>query len=517
MGTLDGRLLKSYYYKDLHALHFDDDIQVKDDDEDPEKDPKEDPSKEHEPEDDDKDLEEDPNKEHEPEDKDTKEPSEGLRAAMIHMIGDIPEEDMPPRKRFVLTAPPPWCDVPKSSAAAARAPRKQRMLVILELYRLLSRDQAQVRRQKSVNFYTQLLDAQTDRRNIRLEIDVNRALLAPIETLKTHMSHMEWQLQSVEDLAVTQLMRIHALEARAWTDTVEDTDELALLCTKFLADETEKVDKYISGLPDNVYRNVMSARPKTLNETIDLANDMMDKKLRTYTERQNDNKRKGDDSLRNNQQHQPHKKQNVARVYTVGLGEKKVYTGDLPLCTKCNYHHTGKCPPKYGRYKRYGHTTTDCRVNTNNKNKNNNNKNQKPRACYECGNTRHIKKNCPKQKNHRNGSEKGIAQGRAYALGGRDASPDANVSTSTFLLNNHYAKILFDIYADGSFVATTFSALVDITLTTLENHYEVELSNGKIIGVNTIIRGCTLNFLNHPFNLMSVPLSSFDVTSDFVR
>ncbi|GJV20989.1 putative reverse transcriptase domain-containing protein [Tanacetum coccineum] len=47
----------------------------------------------------------------------------------------------------------------------------------------------------------------------------------------------------------------------------------------------------------------------------------------------------------------------------------------------------------------------------------------------------------------------------------------------------------------------------------LESHYDVELADGKIIGVNTIIRGCTLNFMNHPFNidLMSAPLGSFDV------
>nr|GFB08164.1 putative reverse transcriptase domain-containing protein [Tanacetum cinerariifolium] len=117
-----------------------------------------------------------------------------------------------------------------------------------------------------------------------------------------------------------------------------------LMCIKFLADEAEKVKKYISGLPDNIHRNVMSARPKTLDETIELANDLMDQKLRTYAERQNENKRKTDDSSRNNQQ-QPHKKQNVARAYTIGPGEKKVYTGDLPLCTKCNYLILGNVHP----------------------------------------------------------------------------------------------------------------------------------------------------------------------------
>ncbi|GKA10360.1 putative reverse transcriptase domain-containing protein [Tanacetum coccineum] len=223
----------------------------------------------------------------------------------------------------------------------------------------------------------------------------------------------------------------------------------------------------------------------TLDFAIELANDLMDQKLRTYVERQNENKRKADDSSRNNHQQQSHKRQNVARAYTAGPGEKKVYTGDLPLCTKCNYHHTGQCAPKCGKCKRYGHVTTDYRVNTNNNNSNNNNKNQKAGACYECGNTGHIKKNYPKLKNHGNNNRNGPAQGRAYALGGRDASPDSNVITGTFLLNNRYATLLFD----------------------------TELADGKIIGVNTIIRGCTLNFMNHPFNidLMPVPLGSFDV------
>ncbi|GJT19926.1 putative reverse transcriptase domain-containing protein [Tanacetum coccineum] len=96
---------------------------------------------------------------------------------------------------------------------------------------------------------------------------------------------------------------------------------------EFVANETEKVDKYISGLPDNIYGNVKSARPKTLDETIELANDLMDQKLRTYAERQTDNKRKADDASRNNHGHQqqPFKRQNVAKVYNMGSGEKKPY------------------------------------------------------------------------------------------------------------------------------------------------------------------------------------------------
>ncbi|GKB39637.1 putative reverse transcriptase domain-containing protein [Tanacetum coccineum] len=115
-------------------------------------------------------------------------------------------------------------------------------------------------------------------------------------------------------------------------------------------------------------------------------------------------------------------------------------------------------------------------------------------------------KNYPKLNNCRNGNGNGIAQGRAYALGERDASPGSNIVTGTFLLNNRYATILFDTGADRSFVSTTSSALINITPTTLESHYDVELADGKIIGVNTIIRGCILNFMNHPFNIDLMPV-----------
>ncbi|GJR26453.1 putative reverse transcriptase domain-containing protein [Tanacetum coccineum] len=107
----------------------------------------------------------------------------------------------------------------------------------------------------------------------------------------------------------------------------ERFQELTLICTKFVANETEKVDKYLSGLPDNIYGNVKAAKPKTLDETIELANDLMDRKLLTYAERQSDNKRRADDSSRNNHNHQqqPFKRQNVAKVYNMGTGERKPY------------------------------------------------------------------------------------------------------------------------------------------------------------------------------------------------
>nr|GEV50707.1 putative reverse transcriptase domain-containing protein [Tanacetum cinerariifolium] len=126
-------------------------------------------------------------------------------------------------------------------------------------------------------------------------------------------------------------------------------------------------------------------------------------------------------------------------------------------------------------------------------------------------------KGFPKLKN-KNGGNKN-AQGWVYAV--RNAkknknapmNPNSNVVTGTFLLNNCYASILFDTGADRSFISTEFSSLVNINPTPLGSCYDVELADGKIVGIDTIIRGCTINFLNHSFNidLMPVELGSFDV------
>nr|GEZ81205.1 putative reverse transcriptase domain-containing protein [Tanacetum cinerariifolium] len=95
----------------------------------------------------------------------------------------------------------------------------------------------------------------------------------------------------------------------------------------------------------------------------------------------------------------------------------------------------------------------------------------------------------------------------------KGTNPDANTVTGTFLLNNCYASVLFDTGANRSFVSTAFSSQFDIAPTVLDHDYAVELSDGRIVGVNTIIRSCNLNFLNHPFNidLMPVEMGSFDV------
>ncbi|GJY40059.1 putative reverse transcriptase domain-containing protein [Tanacetum coccineum] len=161
-----------------------------------------------------------------------------------------------------------------------------------------------------------------------------------------------------------------------------------------------------------------------------------------------------------------------------------------PLCSKCNYHHDGQCAPKCHKCNRVGHLARDCRSPTNA----NNNNQRAPKAnpgvltCFECGAQGHFKKDCPKLKNENKGNQAGNGNAVAVSLCGRRCRNKPGCQC-----------------CHGS--------LIDIIPITLDYGVDVELADGRIIRVNTLIRGCTLNFLNHPFNihLLPVEMGSFDV------
>ncbi|GJX80978.1 reverse transcriptase domain-containing protein [Tanacetum coccineum] len=132
---------------------------------------------------------------------------------------------------------------------------------------------------------------------------------------------------------------IKKLETELWNLKVKGTDvtgynqrfqELALLCVRMFPEESDKVE---SGF--------VASKPKTMQEATEMATELMDKKISTFAERQAENKRKLDNN-RQAQQQLP-KRQNVARAYAAGTGERKEYAGTLPLCNKCMFHHNGPC------------------------------------------------------------------------------------------------------------------------------------------------------------------------------
>nr|GEW53146.1 reverse transcriptase domain-containing protein [Tanacetum cinerariifolium] len=91
--------------------------------------------------------------------------------------------------------------------------------------------------------------------------------------------------------------------------------------------------------------------------------------------------------------------------------------------------------------------------------------------------TGHYKSDCPKLKNGNQGNRAGNKNvvARACVVGTVETNLNSNVVT--------------------------------------DHGYDVELADGRIIWVNTLIRGSTLNFLKHPYNidLMPVEMDSFDV------
>nr|GEU40999.1 putative reverse transcriptase domain-containing protein [Tanacetum cinerariifolium] len=161
---------------------------------------------------------------------------------------------------------------------------------------------------------------------------------------------------------------------------------------QFVANENEKIDKYISRLLDNIYRNVKSSKLRTLDETIELTNDLMDQKLRTYAKRA-DNKRKTEDTSRNNHGHQQ-------QPFKKSSGNANV----------ANAQRDGKETPKWN-------------------------------GCFECGASRNFKRDYPKLKSKN--EENRNAQGWVYAVGNAEKNrnapmnPDSNVVTGNETLTFH--------------------------------------------------------------------------------
>ncbi|GJX40904.1 putative reverse transcriptase domain-containing protein, partial [Tanacetum coccineum] len=194
------------------------------------------------------------------------------------------------------------------------------------------------------------------------------------------------------------------------------TDKYCLRC-EIKKLETEMWNlKYVGGLPDMIHRNVKASKPKTMQEAIEFATELIDKKIITVTKRQAENKRKFEDTSRNNQnQQQPFKRNNVAQAYTAGPG-----LAIWPVTVKCLLLPTTTKEPK-------GQTKISSLA-----------------IVSELWG--HFKSDYPNWK-ERN----------------QEIGWNSNVVQEPML----------------SFISTAFSSLIDIIPTTLDHGYDVELADGK--------------------------------------
>ncbi|GJT21834.1 DNA-directed DNA polymerase [Tanacetum coccineum] len=181
---------------------------------------------------------------------------------------------------------------------------------------------------------------------------------------------------------------IKKLEVELWNLKVKGTDvlgynqrfqELALLCVMMFSKESDKIERYIGGMPDMIHGSVMAIKAVTMRTKCGL------------------------------------------KLTPIGNGERKEYAGTLSLCNWYKLHYNGPCTVKCRNCKKIGHMTRDCRNPTAARN-------QRTLTCYECGNPGHYRSDCPelKNQNHGNQAEGTGARGLVHALGGGEPDQDLN-------------------------------------------------------------------------------------------
>nr|GEU63797.1 putative reverse transcriptase domain-containing protein [Tanacetum cinerariifolium] len=171
--------------------------------------------------------------------------------------------------------------------------------------------------------------AKEDKCQLAVRFDV--AYVMPWKTLKKMMTDKYCPRSEIKKL-----------ETKMWNLKVKGTDvmsynqrfqELVLMCDRMFPKESDVVKKYISGLPDMIHESVKASKPKTMQEAIEFATEVMDKKILTIVERyfRNDFPK-----LKNrNQGNRAGNGNAVAKAYVVGTvganSSSNVVTGTLLL------------------------------------------------------------------------------------------------------------------------------------------------------------------------------------------
>nr|GEY86213.1 retrotransposon protein, putative, Ty3-gypsy subclass [Tanacetum cinerariifolium] len=216
---------------------------------------------------------------------------------------EILEADTPPRKRLLLTASRPGCEVGKSSAAAAARQPGPTMARSVDCSFV---DTMETRFRDTERRMMTALDM-FNMRSVTRSTQVPPVTPAPTATTTTIT---EAQLHvSINQGVGAAMVEVEASRVRNGYDSNGSGPRLAqavcectypdfLKCqplnfkgTEGVVGVTQWVEKYIDGLPDTIHDTVKATRPKTMQEAIEFAIELMDKRIRDVVE----NKRKFED------------------------------------------------------------------------------------------------------------------------------------------------------------------------------------------------------------------------------
>ncbi|GKA70091.1 reverse transcriptase domain-containing protein [Tanacetum coccineum] len=172
------------------------------------------------------------------------------------------------------------------------------------------------------------------------------------------------------------------------------------------------MEAFIGGLSQSIEGNINASKPRTLEETINISQRLMDQIIkRDSMQETNDYKRKLKDkgnivnnnnyqnnynnNNHNNDYHRQHnRRQETFKIYTA----TNRYTRNRPLCERCTLHHIGPCTVKCRTCNRVGHLTKNCRNKTTR-----NNLQTVSVTCNACGKKGHYANQCSKTNNRATG------------------------------------------------------------------------------------------------------------------
>ncbi|MFS7980354.1 putative nucleotidyltransferase, Ribonuclease H [Helianthus anomalus] len=270
--------------------------------------------------------------------------------------------------------------------------------------------------------------------------------------------------------------------------------------------EPKRIARFIGSLAPEIKSSVKASRPATFRSASDIALSLTLDAVRQRSLRNTDAEIRKHEDNNSSRSDKKHKGNND---YKKNSGNRKdgQQTGDKPKCKVCKKHHFGRCRYESksqsqlracGIYKYSEHKTLDC-------------KKIKDATCYSCNEKGHIKSNCPKFSKKAEDGKKTNA--RVFQMNAWEAIQNDNVITGTFLINDVYARVLFDSGADKSFVDDKFCKLLNLPVRTLSIKYEVELADGTIETASTVLDGCFISIRNHSFPLSLLPLKlvGFDI------
>ncbi|GJX98258.1 hypothetical protein Tco_0355277 [Tanacetum coccineum] len=102
--------------------------------------------------------------------------------------------------------------------------------------------------------------------------------------------------RTARECTYTDFLKCQPLNFKGQEGVPSISMELALLCRRMYPEESDKIEKYVGGLPDMIHGSVVTSKPTIMQDAVEIATELMDKKIYTFVERQAESKRKFEDT-----------------------------------------------------------------------------------------------------------------------------------------------------------------------------------------------------------------------------